>query len=106
MREWFDYDKDGAIEWALRMKKGQGFARMQVLGTVGFAWAMKDPLAASEWVMTLPEGHVRDRALGSVASRWAEKDPVAASGWAMKLPEGKNKDQLLNNVSIIPWIIG
>ena len=61
MREWFDYDKDGAIEWALRMKKGQGFARMQVLGTVAASWASKDPVAASEWAMTLPEGENKDQ---------------------------------------------
>ena len=77
MREWPDYDKDGAIEWALSMS-GQGGKEID------------------EKMGALP----------TVASWWAEKDPVAASDWAMKLPEGKNKDQLLNNVSIIPWIIG
>ena len=45
MREWLDYDKDGAIEWTLG-KTGERGARL--LGIVASEWAKKDPVAASD----------------------------------------------------------
>ncbi len=75
-----------------------GEHRFDVLKIVASAWAERDPVAASEWAMTLPEDFLKGSALASVANQWAAKDPVAAYDVLMKLPEGKYKDELLNGV--------
>ena len=81
MREWFDYDKDGAIEWTLRMTDRR---RIHVLGIVASEWAMEDPVAASEWVMKLPEGKNKDQHLNNVVAIWAEREPDKARNWIEK----------------------
>ena len=94
MREWTDYDKDGAVEWTLRVMTGQRQA--EVLGIVASAWAEKDPAAALEWAIKLPEGNVKDGAPWGVSSSWAVKDPDKAKKWIEKSSLSQDeKDKLL-----------
>ena len=96
MREWFDYDKDGAIEWTLRMTDRR---RIHVLGIVASEWAMEDPVAASEWVMKLPEGKNKDQHLNNVVAIWAEREPDKARNWIEKSSLSQDeKDKLLKSI--------
>jgi hypothetical protein len=49
-------------------------------------WAAKDPVAASEWVQTLPAGDPRLWAQKNLAKNWAQYDPQAAGQWVASLP--------------------
>jgi hypothetical protein len=49
-------------------------------------WAAKDPVAASEWVQTLPAGEPRLWAQKNLAKNWALYDPQAAGQWVASLP--------------------
>ncbi|MCW1922110.1 hypothetical protein OKA05_06065 [Luteolibacter arcticus] len=51
-------------------------------------WGNRDPLAASRWVATLPEGSARVWAAKNLAARWAEYEPAAARLWVSTLPVG------------------
>ena len=96
MREWLDYDKDGAIEWTLRMT---GEHKRQVLGIVAYCWAAKDPVAASEWVMKLPEGKSQDQLLNDLVVDWAVKEPDKAKNWIEKSSLSQDKkDKLLKKI--------
>ena len=97
MREWLDYDKDGAIEWALRMT---GEHKRQVLGIVAYCWASKNPVAASEWVMKFKENPTRDQLLNDLVVDWAEKEPDKAKNWIVKSSLSQNeKDKPLKLIS-------
>ena len=96
MREWLDYDKDGAIEWTLRMT---GEHKRQVLGIVAYCWAAKDPVAAYDVLMKLPEGKYKDELLNGVVALWATREPENAKYWIEKssLPQDE-KDKLLKYI--------
>ncbi len=95
MTEWLDYDKDGAIEWTLRMR-GQGFAQMQILQTVPSWRAEKDPVAASGWAMKLPEGKNTNQSLNNIVTDWAGREPDNARNWIEKSSLSQDeKDKLL-----------
>ncbi len=97
MREWLDYDKDGAIEWTLRMT---GEHKRQVLGIVAYCWASKNPVAASEWVMKFKENPTRDQLLNDLVVDWAEKEPDKAKNWIVKSSLSQNeKDKPLKLIS-------
>ena len=49
-------------------------------------WAEKDPVAASDWVQTLPSGDGKLWAQKNLAANWAQYDPEAAKRWAASLP--------------------
>jgi hypothetical protein len=49
-------------------------------------WVAKDPVAASEWVQTLPAGEPRLWAQKNLAKNWALYDPQAAGQWVASLP--------------------
>lgn len=49
-------------------------------------WAAKDPVAASEWVQTLPAGDAKLWAQKNLAKNWARYDPDAAGQWVASLP--------------------
>ena len=96
MREWFDYDKDGVVEWTLRMT---GEHRFDVLKIVASAWAERDPVAAYDVLMKLPEGKYKDELLNGVVALWATREPENAKYWIEKssLPQDE-KDKLLKYI--------
>ncbi len=48
MREWFDYDEDGAIEWAMKLPEGKN--KDQLLGAVVGIWGTSKPDKAKNWI--------------------------------------------------------
>jgi len=55
--------------------------------------ATENPVAASEWVGSLPEGNTREWAAKNLAKYWNQYDPTAVSGWMKSLP-GKEREQV------------
>jgi hypothetical protein len=51
-----------------------------------FQWAQKDPVAASNWVNSLPSGEAKLWAQKNVANNWSQYDPDAANQWIATLP--------------------
>ena len=96
--EWFDYDKGGAIKWSFSMTDPR---RTLILGIVASCWVEKDPVAASEWAMKLPEGNAKDNALGQVAYNWAGKEPDKAKNWIETSSLSQDqKDKLLKSIEL------
>ena len=48
--------------------------------------ATKDPVAASEWVQTLPAGDAKLWAQKNLATNWVQYDPKAVDQWVKSLP--------------------
>lgn len=55
-------------------------------------WAAKDPVAAGEWVQTLPAGDAKLWAQKNLAKNWAQYDPDAAGQWVASLPAAARKE--------------
>ena len=60
--------------------------RTQQLCQFAVDWATADPAAASQWVLTLPDGDAKSWALRNVANTWAQYDPKEAGQWVKSLP--------------------
>ena len=83
----------GCTTWT----EGQG--KDGALQQVASEWAGKDPVAASEWVMKLPEGKYKDELLNGVVAQWATREPENAKDWIEKssLPQDE-KDKLMKKI--------
>ena len=53
--------------------------------------AANDPVAASEWVGSLPDGPSRQWAAKNLATHWNQYDPGAVTGWMKTLPPEERK---------------
>lgn len=60
--------------------------------------ASKDPRAAVEAVLKLPEGRSRNDAIESLASSWARNEPDAAIAWLRQLPASGSRNNALRNI--------
>jgi hypothetical protein len=67
-------------------------------GMVAPKLARQDPVAAGEWVATLPASEASASAARSVAAWWAFGDPAAAAAWAERLPAGPARDGALSSM--------
>ena len=52
-------------------------------------WATSDPVAASNWVQSLPGGEAKSWAQKNLATVWAQYDPQEARQWVNSLPAGE-----------------
>jgi hypothetical protein len=72
------------------------------VGSIASSWARRDPVAAAEWLQSMPESNGRTSGLQQVANRWAQADPVSASEWIATLPQGETRDSaataLINHI--------
>ena len=72
------------------------------VGSIASSWARRDPVAAAEWLQSMPESNGRTSWLQQVANRWAQADPVSASEWIATLPQGETRDSaataLINHI--------
>ena len=55
-------------------------------------WVSMDPLAAVDWVKTLPEGQTKTLALRRATTQWLLNDTYRASEWIAGLPEGELRE--------------
>jgi hypothetical protein len=65
------------------------------VSTVASAWAGYDPMAAAEWVRTVPDGDARLAGLQRVLGAWTGYDRRAAESWLLRLPRGAERDAVL-----------
>lgn len=61
---------------------------------VAAAWASREPAAAADWVLRLPDS-ARRSAAGPVVSSWTARDPEAAKQWALGLSDPAMRDDAL-----------
>ena len=54
-----------------------------------------DPVAAGDWVASLPPGVAQNAAIGGVIFQWAERDPGACAEWITEFPAGDSKDRAM-----------
>ena len=63
-------------------------------------WASKDPVAASDWAMKLPEEKYKVKFLNDVVDSWAESEPDKARNWIEQSSFSQDiKDNLLKRIS-------
>lgn len=74
-----------ALAWAQQIPDPAAQAEA-IKGVVG-VWTAHEPLAASEWLPTLPPGPVREAAVDRFAENMAELDPAASLAWAGSLAD-------------------
>ncbi len=55
-------------------------------------WVSVDPVAAVDWVASLPESDTRQSALRRATSQWLMNDSYRASEWIAGLPEGELRE--------------
>ncbi len=77
-----------ALQWAATLS-GQDKAAAE--SAAASRWIDKDPVAASEWVASQPEGPIRDGLASSLAIKIAADDPEAALRWAGTIGEGAER---------------
>lgn len=66
--------------------------------------AQRDPLAATEWAITLPAGERRDRILASVMVTGAQQNPSETAALATLLPSGSVRQEALA-AAIAAWMM-
>lgn len=124
---WVENDKASALEWINKLPEGEikRTARIAVLTSLAQKspseaiamikadpllakreyWnavfsqlAAKDPRAAIEAALQLPEGQSRNEALLSLTNSWGRMDPAAAAAWIGQLPPGATRNAALRAV--------
>ena len=64
---------------------------IRAASTLASRWGSEDPVAAGDWVDSLPEGESRLWAARNLARNWAEYDPEGAAGWVSELPAAERE---------------
>ena len=62
------------------------------------AWGKIDPLAAANWVVSLPESHQKEKAVDVVFHQWGERDPLAAADFANSVLSGTVRDIAIERI--------
>lgn len=83
---------------ALAMRLAGGSDRANTLTTVISRWTSSDPVGASEFLDTLPEGNLRNRAVQNFALNLRQSDPEAAAHWAASISDDATRRSSLRQV--------
>jgi hypothetical protein len=70
--------------------------------SIAHYWAQDDPKAASQWVMTLPEGDFRTTSIRSLVDALKNNDIKGAAEFVDTLPVGKERDQAVASMVTNP----
>ncbi len=89
-----DYPRIWAWLKGLRSSDAKGCVRYQLLEI----WSKKDPRAAIEVVMALPEGHEREMLMRGLPANYGASDPEAALAWVRQMPAGEQRDIFLTDM--------
>jgi len=83
--EWAAADPETVSEWLIgRVPADDGEVRdtqhadLLFSNTLGYQWARQDPIGASQWVGSLPDGPLKSRAWGAMSERVADYSPDLA----------------------------
>lgn len=72
--------------------------REMLIAAFAGVWGRHDPLAAAEWIASLPASPALARAMGEIFSTWAARDPRRAADFASALPPGKSRQEAATNL--------
>ena len=79
--------------WLESLESGEGQA--QGLSSAFGEWVRRDPRAASEHLVTMPQSPARDSAISGFASRLAGEDPQSAIAWAGQIADAGARQRTL-----------
>lgn len=88
--QWEQRDFQAALAYARsRPRSSDAFAV-----TLVNQWAIREPRAAADWAVMLPEGELRQKVLSSLTATWAQLDARAAAEYVLfRLPPGATQEQ-------------
>lgn len=102
--EWAAADPETVADWLIgRMPAEVGqvgdnpHADMLFSNTFGYHWARQDPIAASQWVGSLPDGPLKSRAWGAMSERVADYSPDLAFDLSTAWLDGGSRMPLLES---------
>ena len=75
-------DVTAAINWSATLSDAD---RTAAHSSIGRSWIDKDPVAASEWLATWPQGGAKDSVASHLVSRISAEDPESAFVWASSI---------------------
>jgi hypothetical protein len=82
--QWGANDPKKAAEWANTLPPAE---KALAMSNLAGAWAQRDPIAAGNLVVKLPQGEAQNQAALAVALSWASQNPAAAAAWVLQFPE-------------------
>jgi len=62
-------------------------------------WIQQDPLAASQWINTLPDGTARDGAVQQLIKIEGNNDPQTAFAWASSVSDDADRTSALRGIT-------
>ena len=91
---------ESTIQWAESLPKSDETVRRSIYTQVASAISKEDPIRASEWALTIPEGDTRSGVISTVINYWSRESHKDAASWVQQLPEGGSKykaiEQMVN----------
>ena len=96
------YAPTQAVELSQHLPNGK--IKQQAYHEIGEAWAGDDPVAAGEWLLTLPRSPSRDQAIRGFTWTLREKDPALAVAWASDIDKPHLKNGSVLHNSLLNWI--
>jgi len=97
LRDWADRDPQAAAAYALGndLQLGRGGPSRLIADR----WSQQDPLAASNWAMTLPDGPEQRMAIDQSIGNWASQNLQAAANYVNNQPAGPVKDVMVSRLA-------
>lgn len=102
--EWAERDPEAASRWLIEQDlptdysgPGGGQASALFNNALGYYWAGSDPVGASDWVASLPDGPMKSRAWGAVHENAARYSPDLAFSMTATCLQGEGRMSLLNS---------
>lgn len=85
------------------MQFSDWWIREPAVAGVSNAWTASDPVAASEWIATLPLGDSRNNAIYNLVQNMRGADPSSAFIWASRVTGNDDKRLYLLKVATDAW---
>ncbi len=89
--EWGGRNGAAAVKWLDTLNGNQSAS----YGPAVAGWAKADPLAASQYITTMPPSENRDYAIGGLVYSHRWEDPSATSAWAGEIKDTKRRQEVL-----------
>ena len=95
------YTPERAVELSQLLPDGK--IKQQAYSDIGESWADEDPVAAGEWLVTLPRSPARDQAIKGFTQSQSSGDPALVVAWASDIDNRSLKRTPLIN-GLQRWI--
>ncbi len=97
LKEWAGAEPAAALKWLMEAPL-RGEARSNALWEVAEAASRRDPQAAADYLLSLPDSQARDNALHSLGAEWAKTNPAAALAASDKLENPEARENLVSGL--------